>query len=200
MPIDSNSYAYSNSGNNHNYANKYQSIAPETSTSHSSWHNPEPRERSSSTYSSASSSQPLLNQTPSSSLSATQKTNVQALTHQHSVLSTLPEQFPTSAIPKESYNKALNLTEKRITQEQNPPSSRNPVTQYKHRQEVKKTDKELGNEMKNLYKQARDVQTNGTNQTDKNRASNHSDSLLALGNGQPWLKDVRKENRKAEGV
>lgn len=199
MPIDSNSYANGNSGGSHSYANKYQSVAPETNASHSSWHSPAPRAQSSSTYSNASSSQPLLNQTLTSSLSAAQQNNIQALNHQRTALENLSGQFPTAAIPNGSYSKAVNLTEKRITQEQAGPSGRNPVAQFKHRQEVKKTEKELGKEMKNVYRQAENVQKNGTNQTDKNRASNHTDTLLTLGKGQSWLKEVRHENSKKDG-
>lgn len=185
MPINSNNHTYS-SGSNHSYADKYQSIAPESTPSQGSWLRP----------SGSQSSAPLLDQQPHSKLSPTKQKELETLKKNKDKLENLPVTFPTPALPVSSFQPAINLTQKRIDQLSNPPKTRNPITKLNNTREVKKTDNELNKEMVSLYKQARDVQTHGTNPTDKSRASNVTDELTAMGLNQPWLKDVRKENRK----
>ncbi|KGE66311.1 MULTISPECIES: hypothetical protein [Pseudomonas] len=184
MPINSNNHAYS--GNTHSYADKYQSIAPENNASQGSWLKP----------SGSQSSAPLLDQQPTSALSPNRQKKLEALKKNKDKLENLPATFPTPALPASSFQPAINLTQKRIDQLSNPPKTSNPITKFNNAREVKQTDNALNKEMASLYKQARDVQTNGTNPTDKNRASNVTDELTVMGRDQSWLKDVRKENRK----
>ncbi|AKS08708.1 hypothetical protein [Pseudomonas trivialis] len=188
MPIDSNRYANHNSGNySDRYASKHQDIAPSNNASQSSWMQ---------SSSSAGSSAPLLDKQPYSALSPSRQKELDQLKKTKDALEKLPVDFPTPALPKTTYQAPINLLEQRIKKLEVSPQSKNPITKFSDYRETKKTDKALNKEMGTLYKQARDVQLNGSNTTDKNRASNVTDTLTTLGKDQPWLKEVRKENRK----
>lgn len=183
MPIDS--LRYSNASNR--YADKYQSIAPESSSSRGSW-----MQTSSSSGASAS----LVNKQPFSALSADKQKQLHQTRLNKDTLENLPTHFPSSALPKTVYEPTINLMKKRIDNLESRPESKNPLTMLKHSREDKKLDKAINQHMGTLYKQARDVQLNGTNPTDRNRASNVTDQLTALGRTDAWFKDIRTENRK----
>ncbi|MDQ0653076.1 hypothetical protein [Pseudomonas cedrina] len=188
MPIDSSRYSNNNSGNySDRYASKYQDVAPSNPAPQGSW------KQSSS---SAGSSAPLLDKQPYSSFSPARQKELDQLKKTKDALERLPVDFPTPALPKTTYQAPINLLEQRIKKLEVNPESKNPIAKFSDYREHKKTDKAFNREMGALYKQARDVQSNGSNTTDRNRASNVTDSLTALGRDQSWFKEVRKENRK----
>ncbi|WP_300629706.1 hypothetical protein [Pseudomonas sp.] len=187
MPIDSSRYASGSQNYSDRYGSKHQSIAPQSHSTQGSW------KQSSS---SSSSSTPLLNNQPYSMMSPSKRQQFDQAKTTKDALERLPTDFPTPALPKTAYQAPISLLEQRIKNLEVRSESHNPLTKLSHYREDKKTDKAFNKEMVTLYKQARDVQTNGTNPTDKNRASNITDQLTVMGNGQPWLEQVRKENRK----
>ncbi|MBN2992435.1 hypothetical protein JWR97_15060 [Pseudomonas cedrina subsp. fulgida] len=176
MPIDSNRYANNSYGNySDRYASKHQDIAPSSS---------------------AGAYAPLLDKQPYSSFSPARQKELDQLKKTKDALARLPVDFPTPALPKTTYQAPINLLEQRIKKLEVSPASKNPITQLSDYRQSKHTDKLFNKEMGALYKQARDVQTHGSNTTDRNRASNVTDTLTTLGKDQPWLREVRKENRK----
>ncbi|AZF06691.1 hypothetical protein [Pseudomonas sp. R5-89-07] len=187
MPIDSSHYSSHSNNYSDRYGDKYQSIAPQTSSTQGSW-----RQSSSS----SNSSTPLVSNLPYSTMGPSNRQQFDQANTTKAALEKLPTDFPTPALPKTAYQAPINLLEQRIKNLEARSETSNPLTKLSHYREDKKTDKAFNKEMVTLYKQARDVQTNGTNQTDKNRASNVTDQLTVLGKGQPWLEQVRKENRK----
>lgn len=190
MPIDSNRYANAHSGNYPDrYASKHQDIAPSNTSIQGSWMQ---------SSSNAGSSAPLLDKQPYSAMSPARQKELDQLKKTRDALEKLPVDFPTPALPKNSYQGPINLLEQRIRKLEVSPESNNPIAKFGDYRAHKKTDKALNKEMGALYKQARDVQTHGSNPTDRNRAANVTDSLITLGKDQTWLKDIRKENRKAD--
>ncbi|MBT2374290.1 hypothetical protein [Pseudomonas fluorescens] len=183
MPIDGNSYpnTYNNTSS---YANKYQSIAPESQASHGSW--------------AQSSSTPLVNQTPLSSLSKSTQEKINQAKNTKDTLEKLPKDFPIRSLTSEDYQRPVSLIQQKIDKLANNTDSKNPFTKISNHRENKRDEKELNKEMSSLYKKVRDVQLNGTNETDKNRASNVTDTLTVLGRNQPWLQDIRKENGSSQ--
>ncbi|CAI2798717.1 hypothetical protein K7402_23285 [Pseudomonas fluorescens group sp.] len=188
MPLPIDRYANSSANNySDRYATKHQDVAPQPHSTQSSW-----MQGSSNTGASA----PLLDKQPYSAMSPSRQKELDQLKKTKDALEKLPVDFPTPALPKTSYQPPINLLEQRIKKLEVSPGSKNPINQFNDYRENKKTDKAFNKEMGSLYKQARDVQTRGSNPTDRNRASNVTDTLTTLGKGQPWLKDIRKENRK----
>ncbi|MBC3240436.1 hypothetical protein HU723_14725 [Pseudomonas lurida] len=115
MPIDS--LRYSNASNR--YADKYQSIAPESSSSRGSW-----MQTSSSSGASAS----LVNKQPFSALSADKQKQLHQTRLNKDTLENLPTHFPSSALPKTVYEPTINLMKKRIDNLESRPESKNPLT------------------------------------------------------------------------
>ncbi len=184
MPIDS----IGSHNTTNRYADKYQSIAPEPSSSQGSWMQ---------SSSSSGASAPLINKHPSSKLSPDKQNQLHQTTLKKDALENLPTNFPSAALPKTAYEPTLNLLQKKIEHLESRPESKNPLTMLKNSREDKKLDKAINQEMGALYKQARDVQLNGSNETDRNRASNVTDQLTAMGRNDSWFSDIRKENRNA---
>ncbi|MFO2464738.1 hypothetical protein OOJ96_13910 [Pseudomonas sp. 15FMM2] len=200
MPIDSN--RYSNTDNySSRYATKHQDIAPETRSSQgSSWSQPSSSSSShgsswSQPSSSSSSSAALYDKKPLSSMSSSQRQELEQMRKAKDTLEKLPNEFPIRSLNQHDYQRPISLLEQRINKLENGSNSKNPITRLNNYQERKKEEKELNKEMGALYKKARDVQLNGTNPTDKNRASNVTDTLTSMGRDQSWFQAVRKENR-----
>ncbi|MBK5414738.1 hypothetical protein [Pseudomonas sp. TH31] len=207
MPIDANRYASSNNYSDR-YASKTQDIAPEPQarqgswqqTPASSWSQTPGTSHSSNAYSvysgpNSSPSTALVDKKPISGLSASKQQELDRAMKTRDSLQKLPNDFPIRSLTRDEYQSPIELLDRKINRLANSTDSKNPVTKFSNHLENKKEEKELNREMASLYKKARDIQHNGTNPTDKNRASNVTDTLTSLGREQPWFKDIRKENR-----
>ncbi|QDG56338.1 hypothetical protein [Pseudomonas sp. NIBRBAC000502773] len=192
MPIDSNFNPSSGSYNYENrYSDKHQNIAPESRSTQGSWLQ---------TSSRADTSHSLVDKKPYSALSSSQQKQLDQARTTKDKLEKLPVDFPINAMPKTAYEAPITLLEQRIKKLEVSPQSKNPLQKLSDYRENKKADKAFNKEMGGLYKQARDVQSNGTNPTERNRASNLTDELTTMGRDQPWFKAISAENRKEKGV